>query len=145
MRSRAFGREATTIRITSVADTSDAVAATNPGTLLLRAAQRTRLSRTKNGQVSLQAALQKSQVTSASSAQITPATTVVTSAAASASMPRTSARRIVTARAPKKSAELAARRTTKIGAARFELATSASQRQHSNQAELRPAVRRLHV
>ena len=51
----------------------------------------------------------------------------------------------MTASAPKKSAELAARRTTKIGAAGFEPATSASQTQHSNQAELRPAVRRLPV
>jgi hypothetical protein len=95
--------------------------------------------------VSPQATPAKSPVASASVPQIANAITVVTSAAASASTLRASARRIVTARAPKNNAELAARRTTKIGAARFELATSASQRQHSNQAELRPAVRRLHL
>jgi hypothetical protein len=88
---------------------------------------------------------EKSPLRSASAAQMTQAMTVVISDAASASMPRASAKRIVTASAPKKSAELAASRTTKVGAARFELATSASQRQHSNQAELRPAVRRLQV
>src|SRR5207249_6638690 len=114
MRSRACGREATTTRMTTVAETSDAVAATNPGTSLPRAAQRTR------------------------KRQIRHAMTVVTRAAASGSMPRFRARRIVTARAPKKSAEPAARRTTKAGAAGFEPATSASQTQHSDQAELRP-------
>ena len=42
---------------------------------------------TKNGHVSRHATPEKSPITSASNAQMTPATTVVTSAAASASMP----------------------------------------------------------
>ena len=100
---------------------------------------------TKNGHVSRQATPEKSPVTSASSAQMTPA------------IDRRDERRRLRVDAAgeretdrdgegaEENAELAARSTTKIGAARFELATSASQRQHSNQAELRPAVRRVHL
>src|SRR5207237_6839005 len=89
---------------------------------------------TKNGHVSFHTTFEESPVTTDRKAQIKHAITVVTNAAASVSMPRASARRIVTARAPKKSAEPAARRTTRIGAAGFEPATSAAQPQHSNQA-----------
>src|SRR5205807_5454784 len=100
---------------------------------------------TKKGHVSFQTTFEKSPVAADRKAQIKHAITVVTNAAASVSMPRASASRIVTARAPKKSAEPAARRTTKVGAAGFEPATSASQTQHSNQAELRPVFSRKSV
>ena len=93
---------------------------------------------TKNGQVSTQSNPVRSPVTTARTTQHTPARNVVTSEAASASSGGCRASRIVTASAPNDSAAPAASRTTKIGAAGFEPATSASQTQHSNQAELRP-------
>jgi hypothetical protein len=100
---------------------------------------------TKKGHVSLQTRAEKSSRTTANSKQIAPAKTVVTSEPASASNPSARAMLIVTASAPKEAAAPTASRTTTIGAARFELATSASQRQHSDQAELRPAAVRLHL
>src|SRR5262245_48831699 len=93
---------------------------------------------TKNGHVSPQSSPGKSLAATARTTQNAPARNVVTSDAASASIGGTNASRIVTASAPNDSAAPAARRTTKIGAAGFEPATSASQTQHSDQAELRP-------
>src|SRR5690349_7300083 len=232
MRAAACGWASTTSPMTTHADASDALAATNPGTALPRAAQRTRLSRipnssaapraspmprvsrpprptrspasrvppattrsvpttsatwtgssskvtaiaaestgetptntavrdgpisptarvkkiwlmpgakspvTKNGHVSAQSRPEKSPFAAASATQPPPATKVVTSDAVSASTGGCNARRIVTASAPNDTAAPTASKTTKIGAAGFEPATSASQTQHSDQAELRPA------
>src|SRR5919107_611035 len=91
---------------------------------------------TKNGHVSAQSNPVRSPVATASTMQHKPARNVVTSDAASASSGGCSERRIVTASAPNDTAAPRASNTTKIGAAGFEPATSASQTQHSNQAEL---------
>src|SRR3954470_1820709 len=95
---------------------------------------------TKNGHVSAQSRLEKSCLATARTMQQTPARNVVTSEAVSASSGGCNASLMVTASAPKETAAPTASKTTKIGAAGFEPATSASQTQHSDQAELRPAV-----
>src|SRR5262249_62193965 len=70
---------------------------------------------TRNGQVAPQSSPEKSRLPSASATQQTPARTVVTSDAASASSGGCSASRIVTASAPNETAAPSASRTTKSG------------------------------